>query len=134
MIINCNTKGCMKTTEAKLDLTTNEVICEECGNPIGNLTEFLKRTLKSIGQVIKSEKKTAFQSMCINCKKNQPLKIKGRTVFCTVCDHQVFVSDAFFSGLKNFLTSQDEDDVEEEVEEKVEKKVVKKTTKKSKGK
>lgn len=106
MLITCTTRGCLKQTEAKLNKSTNEVICDECGNPIENITKFAKKTLETIGQINRSVKKQAFQAACPSCHKNQPLYVQDNKAFCGECNSQVQVSAAFLNGLKMYLDSQ----------------------------
>lgn len=108
MLITCTTKGCLSTTEAKLDRETGEVICENCGNPIIGITPFMKKTLSSIGQVLRNRTKQAFQANCPNCNQNRSLYIKEGKAYCKVCNTQVVVSAAFLNGLKQYLKGQKE--------------------------
>jgi hypothetical protein len=103
MLLNCTTKGCMKSSEAKLDKTTGKVICEECGNPIDGITKYMIRCLDTCGQIMRSNTKEAFQSLCKTCNKNQSLYVKGDKAYCKTCNSQVIVSSAFFNGLKIYL-------------------------------
>jgi hypothetical protein len=102
MLITCTTKGCAQMTEAKLNKATDEVICESCGNVIENVTSYMKKTLASIGQVMSGVKKQAFQALCPNCKRQQPLFMKDNHTYCQACNTQVVVSAAFMNGLKIF--------------------------------
>jgi len=106
MLITCTTKGCMATSEAKLDRETGEVICAECGNPIANITPFIKKSLESVGQVLRSKAKQAFQTFCQNCSQNRSLYIKDDKAYCKVCNAHIVVSAAFLQGLKQYLEGQ----------------------------
>jgi len=106
MLITCTTKGCMATSEAKLDRDSGEVICEDCGNPIAGITPFMKKSLESVGQVLRSKAKQAFQAACKTCNQNRTLYVKEDKAYCKVCNTQVLVSAAFLSGLKQHLESQ----------------------------
>ena len=64
MLITCTTKGCMQVTEAKLNRDTGEVICEECGNNISNITSFSKKALSTVGQVLRNTAKKPFSALC----------------------------------------------------------------------
>ena len=107
MLISCTTKGCMATTEAKLDRDTGEVICEACGNPVAGITEFMKKGLQSVGQVLRWKVKQAFQASCQNCHQNRSLYVKEDKAYCKVCNAQINVSASFLIGLKQHLESQD---------------------------
>lgn len=101
VLINCTTKGCLQQTEAKLNRDTQEVVCEQCGSPI-TVTEQMKRTLASVGQVLRS-KITPFQQHCSGCKTMKSLYVKGNTAYCERCHTQITVTPAFLQGLKLHL-------------------------------
>lgn len=103
MLINCTTKGCLKSSEAKLDTDTNIVYCEECGNGIPNVTSYTKKALKEIKQIIRSKGKEPFQTRCTNCNKNVSLYIKEDKTYCKECNTQVQISASFLNGLKMYL-------------------------------
>lgn len=70
MLFNCK-PGCSGkkiTTTAKLDLESNEVICDLCGE-ILNISNFTKNSMKQRGEVIKNKKKKASQFDCLTCNK-----------------------------------------------------------------
>lgn len=106
MLINCTTKGCLQATEAKLNRETGEVICENCGNPIENITPFTKKALNSIGQVLRGTTKKAFQALCDQCKVHRPLYINEGKAYCEKCGNHVPVTTAFLRGLEIYLESQ----------------------------
>ncbi len=71
MIFACN-KGCgnsTPTTEGKLDLDTNEVICTECGVALNGISKFIKNSMKLTKDIIKKPKK-AFMFNCLTCDKS----------------------------------------------------------------
>lgn len=103
MLLNCTTKGCMKSSEAKLDKTTGKVICEECGNPIEGISRYMIKCLDSCGQIMRSNTKEPFQTLCKTCNKAQSLYIKDDKAYCKACNSQVVVGAAFFTGLKLYL-------------------------------
>ena len=92
MLITCDNKGCMKQSNALLDPKTMEVICQECGKPIKNVSVSMKRTLKSFGQFIHNNKKTAFMMNCMSCKANREVVFneKKETV-CGICGNPIKV-------------------------------------------
>jgi len=108
MLINCTTKGCLQSTNAKLDKDTNEVICESCGNPIRNITQFTKKALMGMGQFLRNKKKQPFMSLCQKCNESRSLYVKDDKAFCEKCDTQVHITSAFMVGLKQYLKNKDE--------------------------
>ena len=109
MLLTCTTKGCLNLTEAKLDLTDNKVYCDDCGNEIANVTEYTKKALKSIGQVIRHKHKEAFQTFCKNCNTSRSLYVKDDKAYCKSCDYQIQVTPAFLHGLKLHLEAKEKD-------------------------
>jgi ribosomal protein S27E len=101
MLLYCNNKGCNQSGEHKLNKETNEVICEHCGKPITNITEMMKRTLKSSGQVINTNNKKAFMMACSNCQANREVVWNESTnmTCCKVCGNEIKVHAAMKQAL-----------------------------------
>ncbi len=91
MITECR---CSTTVEAKLDVDSNKVICQNCGEII-ELTEFMKSSMKSNGDIIR---KTGTNTMipeggmlveCKNSKCNNKfaalLEKKDDECYCPKC-------------------------------------------------
>jgi len=95
MLINCNNKGCMQGSNALLDESTNEVICKECDQPITNLADTMKRALKSVGQIVRSERK-AFLLACGACKANREVVMdQNKQTVCKTCFEPITIHAAF---------------------------------------
>jgi hypothetical protein len=86
----------MQSSEAKLDVATGQVICDECGGVVAGVTEQFKNILKQNGQIVRSKAKQAFQTFCKNCKGNTDYAVDGDgKAFCKVCKQPVSVSPFF---------------------------------------
>ncbi len=118
MLLDCTTKGCRQKTEAKLDITSNEVICDECGNEIENITRFTKKALKDLGQILRSKSKQPFQALCKTCNSNQQLFIEEGRAYCKKCSTQVHVTAAFLRGLGFYLADKEKEMIEDKKIEK----------------
>lgn len=95
MLIMCNNKKCSKTSNALLDTETMEVICQECGKPISNISEPMKRTLKSFGQVVRSERR-AFTFACPNCRTNREIVLdQNNQTICKICYNPIKIHASF---------------------------------------
>lgn len=95
MLIMCNNKGCMKSSNALLDTDTLKVICQECGKEITNITEPMKRTLKSHGQIMRADKK-AFMLACNVCKANREIALdQDNNTVCKTCHNPITIHAAF---------------------------------------
>jgi RNase P subunit RPR2 len=116
MNFTCNRKGCMQSSEAKLNLETNEVICDECGQVIDNMTEFTKRTLKQAGQVLRVKSvQQAFQVFCPTCNKNVELILDEGKAYCKTCKSPLALSATF---LRTYKEQQDKARKEEHAKSK----------------
>ena len=95
MLISCDNKGCMKQSNAQFSDATKEVICTECRRPILNISETMKRVLKSSGQVIREDNRQAFMMACRNCNANRTVALsKDNETVCSVCKEKVNVHPA----------------------------------------
>jgi uncharacterized protein YlbG (UPF0298 family) len=91
----------LKGTNALLDTKTNEVICQECNKPIDNISEPMKRSLKSFGQIVRVSAKKAFMVLCRQCNANREIVLnKNGTTTCKDCHSAVAVPAAFKQALK----------------------------------
>jgi len=95
MLVTCNNKGCLKGSNALLDESTGEVICQECGLPITNLAEHMKRALKSFGQIVRTERK-AFMLACHACKANREVVLdQNNKTICKTCHGPIEIHASF---------------------------------------
>lgn len=95
MLISCTNKGCMKTSNALLIPETLEVICQECGDSIANVSDAMKRTLKSFGQVVKGDKRS-FMLACTACRANREVVMdQDNNTICKICHDPITIHAAF---------------------------------------
>jgi len=66
---NCSCVKFSVTTDASLDLETENVICNTCGDVVTGISAFAKNSMKISGDVIKKPKR-AFSFKCVACNKN----------------------------------------------------------------
>lgn len=102
MLITCDNKGCYKTTNALYDLESKNVICQECGNAVTNVSETMKRALSSFGQVVRTEQRKGFLMACKTCNANRQIVLNqhGDTI-CKQCHSPISVQRAFLSAMEN---------------------------------
>ena len=70
MLINCK-PGCVGkkiTTTASLDVETNAVICDLCGESI-EASSFTKNSMKQRGDIVRKDERKPFQFDCQTCGK-----------------------------------------------------------------
>jgi hypothetical protein len=85
VLITCDNKGCFQSVEPLLNVSTNEVICTNCGKPINSVTHFMKIQLKTLGQTMKKqETNKAYSVFCSKCGNNsQPFVARDGTICCS---------------------------------------------------
>lgn len=90
-LIYCDRKGCGKDQEPLLDVSTNEVICSECGGEIKSVTSFTKVQMKSMGQIKRAEKKQqAFAVKCQGCNRMAAPNISlENKILCSMCSVEI---------------------------------------------
>lgn len=103
MLIACTNKGCLQSTEAKFDKSTNEVICMSCGKSIINLTEQMKRTLVSFGQILRSSEQKPFQVHCPTCGTQRDISLAGDVAHCAKCGTELRMSVTFLNAFKQHM-------------------------------
>jgi hypothetical protein len=115
MLINCDNKGCLQQNNALLNPETHEVICQECGKAIKGVSEPMKRTLKSFGQVLRLDERKAFMMACKNCNANREVLLddKNNTV-CRVCKGEIKVHSAMKQAILQVGKKLDAIDSEEQ--------------------
>jgi len=95
MLIMCDNKGCLQSTDAKLNAETLEVFCQECKQQIRNISETMKRVLKSSGQIIRDEQRKAFTMGCKSCNANRQVVLDDNdNTVCSICANDIGVHPA----------------------------------------
>lgn len=86
MLVRCNL-NCKKnvTTDASLDIDTNEAICNLCGETLDNVTSYAKQAMKSNGDIIKKKQGQAFTFNCETCNQNMQVISEGGELVGAVC-------------------------------------------------
>jgi len=86
----------MQQSNALLEEKNMEVVCQECGNEIAGISIAMKRTLKSFGQIVRSDQRKAFMLACKSCHANREIVLnEERKTVCKVCLEPVVVHQAF---------------------------------------
>ena len=65
---NCSCSKFTVTVDASLELDTENVVCNTCGDIVTGISEFAKNGMKISGDVIKAPKR-AFSFKCLSCDK-----------------------------------------------------------------
>ena len=69
MLVQCKLGCKYKTsTNAVLDVETNEAICEHCNEVLDHISSYGKAALKSTGHILKKKKGKSFSFKCTSCK------------------------------------------------------------------
>jgi len=119
----------MQTTNALLNTETLEVICQECGQSVANVSESMRRTLKSFGQILRTDQRKAFMMACRTCNANREVVLndKNKTV-CSVCNEEINVHPAMRQAIAEIGTRIVEQTEKRQSKKKVSKKKAKKKT------
>lgn len=92
----CDNKGCMKEQIPLLDESSNAVICAECNRPIKTVTEFAKRQMKSLGQMLRKKKsRSAYAVKCPSCSIESTPVIIDDELACSSCSSKLNLSKPF---------------------------------------
>jgi ribosomal protein L34E len=97
-LIACNNKGCGQMQSAYLDKETNEAYCSICDRVISNVSDFTKRSMRSLAQYRPKEKET-FAVKCAACNKEGRPKLINDQVVCGKCDELVTNLTPFFISM-----------------------------------
>lgn len=111
-LIYCDNKGCGKDNEPTLDLSTNQVMCSECGKEIKSVTLFTKNQMKAIGQIKRAEKKQqAFAVKCQGCNRMAAPKIAADSkIMCSMCGaHLTNLPKPFEQVIRDHIKAQRKD-------------------------
>jgi NMD protein affecting ribosome stability and mRNA decay len=104
--IQCDNKGCHKYQEPKLDVETNEALCDECGEPIKSVTIFAKTQMRHMGQIYRGaeKKQQAFAVTCKACNKHgRPKVANQKDLMCAFCGVELELAGPFKQTLLTFL-------------------------------
>ena len=86
MLVSCKV-GCVKnngTTDASLDISSDNVICNVCGDTLDHISKFSKISMKNNGDVIKSPQR-AFMFQCESCDKYVESEVLNHRVVGKSC-------------------------------------------------
>lgn len=107
MLIQCTNRKCNEKDHFKLNLATDKVYCNKCGEVV-EINHFTKTSLKSIGQVSKGagEHKKTYSYECSKCKKHDRPIIEDGKLICPECkeEHKLpaSITQMLLINLKNF--------------------------------
>lgn len=113
MLVRCNL-NCKHnvTTDASLDVDSNEAICNYCGDVLTNITSYAKNAMKINGDVLKKKKGQAFIFKCTTCNKDvQAIEKDGEIVGAgcgRVNECKFNISDYMTRAVKLYSVVEDE--------------------------
>jgi transcription elongation factor Elf1 len=103
MLIQCTHKGCYAQDHHLLDIGSDEVTCNNCGNAI-NLPPTTKKALVTMNQIRKTPK-SGLTFKCKSCGHNSKPLLKtlsgGVTIAtCRKCDKQIDMHPSFILAMR----------------------------------
>lgn len=114
MIIACTNKGCMQSTEAKLDKGTNQVFCADCGKPISRLSQPIKKALEMFGQIVRAAEQKPFQMRCPTCAAQRDIALSGDVAHCATCGLELHPSAVFLKTYRQHLVDLEKEKKEDQ--------------------
>lgn len=99
----CDNKGCMKYQSPALDTDTNQVLCTECDREIKSITDFAKRQMKGLNQIVKKKAQSSFAVKCQKCNKQGTPVLIDDEFCCGACQSVLNLSAPFVLMLKRNL-------------------------------
>lgn len=121
MLINCK-PGCVGkkiTTTASLDVETNDVVCEFCGETLA-VSSFVKTSMKQRGDIIRKDNRKSFQFDCQTCGTLVQTELNGTKLVGKNCKNggcKFNVSNFTIHAMKNLSQAKKTIDDGEELDE-----------------
>lgn len=107
MLVNCK-KGCILnggTTSAKLNVEENSVECDFCEETLDHISDYLKETMRSLGDIKRNKVITAFTFLCKGCNKNVETQVEGSTPVGKACQDRdscsIDIPDSMIQAIKS---------------------------------
>jgi ribosomal protein L37AE/L43A len=111
MLVRCNI-GCKKSngqTDASLDVESDMIICNTCGENVDGLSDFCKLSMKANGDIIRHKARKAFTFPCNTCDKHVEARFVDGILVGKPCQNngsgcQINVTEAMLSAIKSTET------------------------------
>lgn len=117
MLVNCKPgcKGKKATTNASLDIESNQVFCDFCQEEL-QVSSFTKNSMKQQGHILKKDNRKPFQFQCLTCKKIVGTELVNEQLKGLNCEKacKFNVSKFAILAIKNSQKIKIEEDVEDE--------------------
>ncbi len=117
MLTSCHNKCKRGTTNASLDVESDQVICTYCGDPLDNISSYAKKSMKATGDIIRKKKGKAFSFKCQTCKTEKEVMVIDDQCCgkeCATPDKCQFdISDYMKRGISLFKTVEAGEDINE---------------------
>ena len=106
----CECRSNSPTTEGKLDLETDEVICQECGLTLEGISKFIKTSMKLTKDVIKKERR----AFSFKCERHQKItevffensKVMGKDCHQEDGECQINITKAMKTAIKEYTNNE----------------------------
>lgn len=89
MLVKCNPlcKLSDGTTDASLNVDTNEAVCNQCGDIVGHVSKYSKISMKTNGDILRSRNRKAFVFQCEGCDKHVETTFQGSMLVGKGCEN-----------------------------------------------
>ena len=88
MLVKCNPlcKLSDGTTDASLNVDTNDAVCNQCGEIVEHVSKYSKLSMKSNGDILRSKNRKAFMFPCETCDKYVEAAFDGSVLVGKTCE------------------------------------------------
>lgn len=89
MLIKCNPECRANNgmTDGSLDVETNCVLCNDCGEEIRNISSYIKHSMKNVGDIVRRKARKAFTFSCEECGELRSVDVVGEELVGKDCKY-----------------------------------------------
>ncbi len=106
MLVRCNS-SCRKSngqTDASLDVESDCIVCNTCGDTIDGLSDFCKISMKANGDIVRTKARKAFTFSCSGCNRMVEAKLSDGKLVGKLCSNdgkgcKINVTEAMMSAI-----------------------------------
>ena len=87
MLVKCNPlcKLSDGTTDASLDVDSNNAVCNTCGEVVDHVSSYSKLSMKANGDILRAKNRKAFVFHCEACDLNVEAEFRGSRLSGKTC-------------------------------------------------
>ena len=105
MLVKCNPE-CRENngmTDGSLDVESNCVLCNDCGEEIRNISSYIKNSMKNVGDIVRRKARKAFTFPCEECGELKSVELSDEELVGKGCKYSDRICK--FSITKNMINA-----------------------------